>query len=190
MPSIYQPPELPPFGRPLPGRSCTGCVFCCVHVPVDEIALRKPVGVACPHIRQASEHKSTGCGIYLNRPDSCRAWSCRWLFDPATLDQERPNIAGYALDPITDTVMVNGKPAPVLQIWTDPAQPGATKNHALRNYLRVLFRLTGIPALIRTNSTIATLLVPPDRIGGKWLERSVEMTTRESINQQIRDAAR
>lgn len=64
-------------------RSCGACSACCMVMHIPE--LDKPPHAHCPHqlrgIRQ-TELDLPGwhpCGIYQERPDSCRAYNCLWL---------------------------------------------------------------------------------------------------------------
>ncbi len=51
---------------------CDGCTACCKIMKVRE--LDKPANVWCQHCRIGS-----GCGIYVERPESCRVYECLWL---------------------------------------------------------------------------------------------------------------
>ena len=52
-------------------RSCGACTLCCTAMAVPELG--KPNGVECEHLTP------TGCGIYEERPESCRRFVCSWL---------------------------------------------------------------------------------------------------------------
>lgn len=56
----------------LPGRSCGTCTLCCKLLAIRE--LEKPRGAWCPHCVPG-----TGCGIYADRPPSCREFHCAYL---------------------------------------------------------------------------------------------------------------
>ena len=49
-------------------RKCGACTLCCTALAVPE--LDKPNGVPCKHLTPE------GCGIYEDRPPSCRAFEC------------------------------------------------------------------------------------------------------------------
>jgi len=51
--------------------SCYGCSMCCTMLSVKE--LDKPAGVPCKHL---NGHR---CGIYDERPESCRKYKCVYL---------------------------------------------------------------------------------------------------------------
>ena len=153
-------------GPPARGRSCGTCQACCVQIPVElHGAEKKPAGVRCRHLR------GRGCGIYATRPDPCRYWSCRWLFDPDTADMRRPDKSGCIVDPTIDTMLVEGQPLDVFQVWCDPARPDAHRDPALRAYLASLLARFGFPAFIRYGSQEGLLLIPPAVSDtGDWLE--------------------
>ena len=52
-------------------RSCGDCKLCCSTMAVYE--LDKPRGECCKHVN------GKGCGIYADRPQSCREFECLWL---------------------------------------------------------------------------------------------------------------
>jgi hypothetical protein len=171
------------YGPPIRGRTCGTCSFCCVHVPVER-PLNKPAGVKCHFLN----HK--GCSIYADRPDVCRYWSCRWLFDPTTAAMRRPDHVGYLIDAMLDTIIVGGdKEMQVAQVWLDPARPDAHRDPALRSWLQA----RQLPAIVRTSSVDAMLIAPPPTPDGEWIERTSEMLTREAMDQrrvEIRDGSR
>jgi len=51
-----------------PIRECGSCSACCTVTGVPEI--EKGTYEACKH---------AGCGIYADRPGSCRTFGCQWL---------------------------------------------------------------------------------------------------------------
>jgi hypothetical protein len=57
--------------RPADVRECGTCTACCTVLVVAE--LHKPARWACDHVN------CRGCGIYENRPQSCRDFNCAWL---------------------------------------------------------------------------------------------------------------
>lgn len=71
-----------------PPRECGPCNVCCQAMQVT--ALDKPAGMACQHM---TDH---GCGIYAQRPKTCRDWHCMWIRDRNGVftEQERPDRAG------------------------------------------------------------------------------------------------
>ena len=80
---------------PTPSRECGPCTACCRAMAVHE--LEKGAWQACRHVR------SSGCGIYGERPASCRNFSCQWLRGVLELEGTvdlslRPDGCGVILD--------------------------------------------------------------------------------------------
>ena len=42
----------------------------------------------------------------------------------------RPDLAGYAIDPMLDTILVDKQPVEVIQVWVDPARREAHRDPA------------------------------------------------------------
>jgi len=72
-------------------KSCGPCGLCCKVFAVAELA--KPMGVMCTH-----RSKAAGCGIYPDRPASCRSFECVWLMDPEMPHRFRPDQTQVVLD--------------------------------------------------------------------------------------------
>lgn len=62
-------------------RTCGQCKACCTVFGVEEVG--KPYYRPCPHLTEA------GCGIYKERPESCRGFSCLWLSGLVPGDERR-----------------------------------------------------------------------------------------------------
>ena len=58
--------------------------MCCKLMAVHELG--KGVGQWCGHIKRGA-----GCGIYEDRPASCRAFHCEWLTDETVPEGWRPD---------------------------------------------------------------------------------------------------
>jgi hypothetical protein len=157
------------------GRSCGTCTLCCKLLPVKSVS--KLAGQKCQHQRYGK-----GCMIYADRPRECRTWWCRWLSDPRTQGLSRPDRAHYVIDLEYDKIVVQDKQTgaehstSVLQVWIDPAFPGAHRDAGLRSYIERL----NIPAIVRLNSKDGFLLVPPalNHDGDGWRELPMEMATK------------
>jgi hypothetical protein len=67
-------------------RSCGDCTECCTALWVPE--LHKSYRDRCVYSGK------NGCGIYGNRPKSCRIWFCLWLLG---LMPKRPDQCGYLM---------------------------------------------------------------------------------------------
>ncbi len=101
-------------------RTCGECSACCMAFDVG--ALQKPAGVPCPHQRAEG-----GCGIYLERPDSCRAFACGWLMDATWPDGERPDRLGViVVRADQDSAFAGSATAPLLVAYE--LRPGALES--------------------------------------------------------------
>ena len=76
----------------VPGRACGTCAMCCKLPYIAE--LQKPVGVWCKHIVLGR-----GCGIYDERPHSCRSFFCLWMLNPTLGPEWKPERAKFMLHP-------------------------------------------------------------------------------------------
>jgi len=102
--------ELAPAPRLVPGRACGTCMMCCKVPAIEEFA--KPPGVWCRHAVSGK-----GCGIYAERPGSCRAFYCSWMQDESFGADWKPEKAKFV-------VYLQGNGAN-LQIAVDPSFPNA-----------------------------------------------------------------
>jgi len=160
------------YGLPVRGRSCGSCKLCCTLLPVDLANRKKPANEKCENLC------SKGCSIYDNRPDPCRYFNCRWLFDDRTGNLRRPDKVGYVIDPMLDGITANGNPVNVIQVWVDPKKRDSHRDPALRDYLSEMAEIYGFPAIIRWSSTDAMFLAAPSLTEGKeWMEISGEQMT-------------
>ena len=166
---------LPVFGPPVHGRSCAACKLCCTLVPVELHHATKPANVKCDHLG------SRGCRIYAQRPDPCRYWSCRWLFDTETAALRRPDHAGYVLDPMHDEIRQTfddgrQRTIPVLQVWCDPHRRDAWRDPALLDYLELMARKHQLAVIVRWSSREALVAFAPAFCpDGEWHEVESEM---------------
>jgi hypothetical protein len=93
---------------PIPGKACGECSFCCKALEIVE--LQKSAGAQCAHCLGAA-----GCGVYMARPEVCRAYECLWKGDRSLGPRMRPDRVGAILmeDPDSDeyrAVCDPGKP--------------------------------------------------------------------------------
>jgi hypothetical protein len=75
-------------------RSCKGCFVCCSAIPITDPKIGKGWNEPCKHL------DSDGCGIYDERPEGCRVFSCLWKMGQTPLDR-RPEESGIMLIPGT-----------------------------------------------------------------------------------------
>jgi hypothetical protein len=60
-------------GEVLEGRECGTCNVCCISLTIEEPTLKKVQGYRCRHLTAEKQ-----CGIYADRPDTCRTFNCGW----------------------------------------------------------------------------------------------------------------
>jgi hypothetical protein len=102
--------ENAPLPHLVPGRACGTCMMCCKVPAIEEFA--KPPGVWCRHAVSGK-----GCGIYAERPGSCRAFYCLWMQDDRFGPEWKPEKAKFVV-----YVQQNGVN---LQVAVDPSFPNA-----------------------------------------------------------------
>jgi hypothetical protein len=172
------------FGPNVRGRMCGSCTACCTQVPVQRLPWGdKPANVRCPKLC------SRGCSIYARRPEPCRYWSCRWLFDETTKGLRRPDRSGYIVDPMLDTIVVeHTQRVEVIQVWIDPARPDAHRAPELRAWLGQMAELHGLPAIVRWNSDDGMVLAAPclNETKTGWLEIGSTLVGRGELQAKVR----
>lgn len=161
-----------------PKRSCGECSLCCKLMKVNE--LNKPFGKWCQHARQGH-----GCAIYAERPGQCRTWNCYWLAGAEAEfgDLKRPDKAHYVIDEGHDLIKVEGKPMGAVQVFCDPAYPGAWRTDlALRRFMLRMAEL-GSATLVRFGDQAgarAIAVFAPPLTGGSWHEEASFLSARET----------
>ena len=90
-------------------RQCGDCSLCCKVLKIAE--LNKPKDVWCQNFLAG-----TGCGIYADRPPSCRNFVCRWLADPSLGPEWKPNVCKMVLSVTPSLLVVHVDPSAV-QPW-------------------------------------------------------------------------
>jgi len=167
-------------------RKCGGCTLCCRLLPVHEgvkvehayrdadIQLGYKLNELLPKFDKAAgercQHQcSRGCRIHgTNRmPIACRAFECAWLANLDMHDQHRPDRVGYVIDPVMDTIQVDGERLQVIQVWVDPERPEAPlKDPMFKRYMKRREK-DGVGFILRYNEKDAQVLLPP-RFFGDW----------------------
>lgn len=102
-------------------RTCGSCGLCCKVLRID--VLEKEAHSWCEHYAPA-----TGCGIYNKRPQVCRGYQCRWLYDPSLGEEWKPERCGFVVAP--------GKSGVGLWINTDLATPLAWRREPFYSQIR------------------------------------------------------
>ena len=111
-----------------PNRECGSCSACCTVIGVHE--LEKGTCEACKHLCEA------GCGIYADRPGSCRTFACQWLRGmlevDGTIDTNlRPDSCGVIFDYQPHTAFGD-----VFTAWE--VEPGASASGHARDIIEGL----------------------------------------------------
>jgi len=70
----------------LTDNRCGECTVCCRILRIAE--LDKPGMIPCQHLNE------NGCGIYADRPASCRGFECLWLASMSGKPELRPDRSG------------------------------------------------------------------------------------------------
>lgn len=71
-------------------KTCGTCALCCKVLEIEPLA--KPAGQWCVHVR-----KGRGCGVYADRPEPCRTFTCGWLATPQLGDEWKPETAKFLI---------------------------------------------------------------------------------------------
>jgi len=106
---------------PAPGKSCGSCTLCCKVLTIEE--LQKPAGVYCSHCSIGA-----GCGVYPERPDSCRTFLCAWLYSPSMGPELKPEVS--------HVVIWEWRAGRVVLADCDLDHPDAWRAPAVINFLR------------------------------------------------------
>lgn len=168
------------YGPPVRGRTCGSCSLCCTLVPAEIYDEIKPANTRCRFVN------SRGCSVYATRPRPCAYWSCKWLFDPDSTKMRRPDQGGYVVDPMLDTILKDGQPCDIVQVWIDPKRPDSHRDHGLRDYLAVVAEKYGLAAIIRWGSTEGMILLAPClHEGDDWLEMHTAIRDQGAIDARL-----
>ena len=150
-------------------RACGDCNLCCKLLPVIDI--QKPRNQWCPHVKFGH-----GCGIYADRPRSCRIWSCGYLLRKNAPEALKPNRCHVVIDMMTDTIWDNGKAYNAMQIWVDPAYPDAHRAPVVRAEILLAGETLAMPTLARITAVRSVFIVPPPLSDdGTWFEKEARI---------------
>ena len=75
--------------EPLAGRECGSCNVCCIALTIEDPALQKVQGFRC-----CNAQPDNRCGIYPDRPQTCRVFNCGWRLLKWVRDGMRPDRSG------------------------------------------------------------------------------------------------
>ncbi|HJT43340.1 MAG TPA: hypothetical protein VJ750_07555 [Rhizomicrobium sp.] len=93
------------------GKQCGTCSLCCKAMVIPE--LNKPKDIWCQHFARGQ-----GCTIYSDRPQSCRAFTCYWLIDPALGPGWKPDKCKMVLDARQEWLVVHVDPGATDRPWS------------------------------------------------------------------------
>jgi hypothetical protein len=171
--------------RPAGGRQCGKCTLCCRLLPVPE--MKKPGGERCKH-----QSFSKGCAVYRKAgfPASCLFWSCRWLTDPDTAGLSRPDRSHCVIDVMTDSVTLDGRPVPSIQIWVDPAFRDAWRSPEMKAYIAMVGLRYRCMTIIRWDAQSGLVVCPPTLSADRqWHERDAQGMPRDEFEAMIQAEA-
>jgi hypothetical protein len=135
------------------GRACGPCSLCCKLLPIRE--LDKPENQWCVHCRPGNG----GCGIYADRPASCRGFACEWLVNPQLGDEWAPTRAKMFVHYNYDPLGHMG-----LYVVVDPSRPDCWRREPYFSQLKAwaLQNLRARRMRIYVTAGRQTFLVLPD----------------------------
>ena len=119
-------------------RKCGACTLCCTTLAVPE--LDKPNGVRCAHLTDE------GCGIYEDRPQSCRDFECAWLRGAGDGLYTRPDYTGGVLTVEKDMSPYDMGEA--LVIYEDPNGKAALRSKYVFDILERCVEMGGTAVLV------------------------------------------
>ena len=111
---------------------------------------------------------------------------------------KRPDIAGYAIDPMPQDILIEHRPFGAIQVWVDAARPDAHRDPALRAYLSNAADKYGYVAIVRWSDGMkpgevgreAMVLIPPqyNREGDGWIEKRSPMISEADMRAKLKEA--
>jgi hypothetical protein len=126
-------------------HQCGSCTACCSTVAVKELNLLP--WHRCGHLRDPWHKDGPGCGIYADRPYSCRSWRCVWLQDDTWPDDYRPDRLGAVVDENHDLIEIDGRKVKAVQIWAMAGRE-VTKDPRLYRIIESILRQNVAPAVL------------------------------------------
>lgn len=106
-------------------RECGGCVVCCYVAEIVE--LKKPANVLCRYAKLGE-----GCGVYKDRPGSCKKFSCSWLNGELVNEELRPDKCGVMFEKLP------GKETYVA--FVDGSNPNAWKAELVQKEMQLMLQ--------------------------------------------------
>lgn len=142
--------------HPLPERACGSCTLCCtiMKVEFDNGEPTKEWMQPCKHLCKG------GCGIYNDRPTSCRVFECVWLGsqrrkDSAMPSSERPDRTGVVMG-------INSKEVVIVHCKTPMAFKGERVWKRIMRFIRSGTKVTidhgnGDHSVIESDGTVTPM---------------------------------
>lgn len=111
-------------------RTCGGCTACCKTHQIEE--LQKPANQWCAHCVVGK-----GCGVYEERPPSCRDYACVWINFPDALpeDDQRPDRLGVVFSIFNQPEMTGDPKGETLRVFVNEVMEGRLNTKAARRAL-------------------------------------------------------
>jgi hypothetical protein len=107
-------------------RNCDGCDGCCKTLAIRELGTRS--FTPCRHLLPATAPR-VGCGVYPQRPVSCRLWHCQWRLNVWWHEELQPERCGVVFETLPEIVKVNGQDTPVIEAYVIPGRDEEAFNH-------------------------------------------------------------
>ena len=131
-------------------RECGPCSACCTAIAVHELGKR--AWQTCEHLGDSS------CGIYPDRPASCRNFECQWVKGVLEVDGTvdvglRPDVCGVIFDYQPDTAHGD-----LFTAWE--VEPGAADSSPAKDVIEGL------------SEQFRVMVVTPDPSGGPGASRT------------------
>jgi hypothetical protein len=131
-------------------KSCGECSLCCKLLGIAELS--KVPGVWCSHVIHGR-----GCGVYADRPESCRSYQCLWTLAAPLDERWRPDRAGFVLS----TGRVEGE----VLILVDPDSPDAWRREPYYSQIKRMsdaFRGGAPRVLVQTQGRVIVVFPETD----------------------------
>lgn len=114
---------------PVINRTCGNCTACCYVLEIKELG--KGYHEDCKHVTHALVISSqAGCGIYEERPHSCRVFQCGWL-QGLFSEGARPDKLGIMFHETSEKSELGVVPV-AWEVWEGAAEVPATKAMLLK----------------------------------------------------------
>lgn len=120
-----------------PINHCGDCKQCCILPLIDDPKLKKPAFQPCDHLCK------DGCGVYWQRPQTCKAFQCQWLKSQTRNDRMAPELrpdrcgAYFTDDTSTNDALIiecHGTPNVDAWKWINEMQAAGFKVRKVTHY--------------------------------------------------------